>query len=504
MKFPSFEFNDAVAAVCHGVAPDQTVLEIHQLLGTDTAARDEYLWQIELHARLASVRDFKLDSSPLSELADRERQMTVRIRWTATRLISAAALAGVIGLAVWWGARVAKEGEKPGVEIGQNSATPTSTSHDGEIANTNESGRSGSTMGIYLETIRFAWAENAPVLVGTGQADPLPLGAFVPYSIPGQTLHVWNWSIGNISRVFQDIRLFESQRIALSADGQLLATSQGKVIHLETGEITQIDLGDEYYSNQGDHLRRIQGLKFSPEGSRLAVLTTNIELDPPVHPLARHVVKFDEEIQILRFPSGELLSKIPPGHGIALRFVFSPRGDRMAAGTPADGLKQQIVERETDTGMIVRSYEPPVKQHAYSLTYSPNGEMLAVFDGAGALLIWNTRTGNLLHRIEAVRHESFSTALRFSPDNRSLAVNAVVKSWVIDVESGQIAATIPQSNAADFYWSADGSRLTILTGKAIYEGGGREVFNQFPAVYEWDWKSPKRIRALDSPTPPAK
>src|SRR5262249_28371786 len=161
---------------------------------------------------------------------------------------------------------------------------------------------------------------NAPVLVGTGQTDPLPLGAFVPYSRGGHTLHVWDWSKDNVSHVYKDIRLFESQRFAVSPDGKTLVTSQGKVIQLAKGDVTQISLGDELYSNHGDHLRRIQGLMFSPDGSRLAMLATNLELDPPSHPLSRNDVKFFEEILVLKFPEGRLLSRIPAGHGTALRF----------------------------------------------------------------------------------------------------------------------------------------------------------------------------------------
>ncbi len=54
LLFPSREFEDAVAAVCHGNASDQQVRALNELLLGDSAALDEYLVRVELHARLGS------------------------------------------------------------------------------------------------------------------------------------------------------------------------------------------------------------------------------------------------------------------------------------------------------------------------------------------------------------------------------------------------------------------------------------------------------------------
>jgi hypothetical protein len=54
LRHPSHDFDDAVAAVCHGVASDEQLRALHELLRHDPAARDEYLIRVELHSRLAS------------------------------------------------------------------------------------------------------------------------------------------------------------------------------------------------------------------------------------------------------------------------------------------------------------------------------------------------------------------------------------------------------------------------------------------------------------------
>jgi len=57
LAFPSPEFDDAVAAVCHGSATEAEVWALNVLLRSDPSARDEYLMRVELHARLASDPD---------------------------------------------------------------------------------------------------------------------------------------------------------------------------------------------------------------------------------------------------------------------------------------------------------------------------------------------------------------------------------------------------------------------------------------------------------------
>ena len=57
LAFPSREFDEAVAAVCHGSASDEQMRELNQLLRNDSAARDEYILRLELHSRLASDPD---------------------------------------------------------------------------------------------------------------------------------------------------------------------------------------------------------------------------------------------------------------------------------------------------------------------------------------------------------------------------------------------------------------------------------------------------------------
>jgi enterochelin esterase-like enzyme len=57
IEFPSREFDDAVAAVCHGLVSDEQARALNMLLLQNAAARDDYILRLELHSRLASQLD---------------------------------------------------------------------------------------------------------------------------------------------------------------------------------------------------------------------------------------------------------------------------------------------------------------------------------------------------------------------------------------------------------------------------------------------------------------
>jgi|GEM_PF-4968393 len=507
MNDPSDEFQDRLAAGCQGTISKEQWEAMEDLLASDPKACDEYLWQVELHARLASTKDFLFDpaallvSTPASNLVSESSS-----RWPirSPSWLMTATLICVMAFFVSWFFAEPRERMEPTTEEGARSDHPARrTSEDGESSGSSSRGM-GSMAGLIRSNVRFAWAKNGSVIAGTGPADPLPLGAFVPYNTPCSTLHVWDWSKGEMSKVFKDVRLLESQRFALSPDGKTLVQSNGKITDLDTGKVTLIDLGPEFFSNQGDQLRRIQDLMFSPDSGRLVLLTTKLELGEPSHPLLERDLKFRPEMLLLKFPEGRLISRFPSGHSSAKRFAFSASGDRLFAAAPADERKQQIIERDSGTGKIVRTYEPAIEEHAYALAVSEKGERLAAFDGAGALLIWDTATGKLLHRVDSVRTESYATALRFSPDGLYLAVNAVTKSFVVEVKTGHLLASLPQTKAAHFLWSEDCKRLTIVTGYAHYEGGAESLYNHFPAVFEWNWREAKLLKSHQAAPPEPK
>ena len=74
ISFPSREFDDAVAAVCHGVASDEQMRGLNVLLRQHATARDQYILRLELHSRLASDPDlFGLTNRGLGDVSAAEQ-----------------------------------------------------------------------------------------------------------------------------------------------------------------------------------------------------------------------------------------------------------------------------------------------------------------------------------------------------------------------------------------------------------------------------------------------
>lgn len=114
IPFPSREFDDAVAAVCHGQANDGQMQALNELLRANPAARDDYLLRVELHSRLASAPDlFASAADPaagVSPLPATDPNQTIvslplpsrrPMRRTVWALAAAIALLAAVSWALW-------------------------------------------------------------------------------------------------------------------------------------------------------------------------------------------------------------------------------------------------------------------------------------------------------------------------------------------------------------------------------------------------------------------
>jgi hypothetical protein len=115
--FPSREFDEAVAAVCHGSASDEQVRALNELLSSDAAARDEYILRLELHARLASEPDLfaQADENKIAAVENilpLQPQRSARTRKTNGVLALAACVA--LLLMGWWALRFSHPDERQG------------------------------------------------------------------------------------------------------------------------------------------------------------------------------------------------------------------------------------------------------------------------------------------------------------------------------------------------------------------------------------------------------
>lgn len=106
MIFPSPEFDDAVAALCHGTISDKALKELHELLRADSQAQDEYLWRVEVHGELVSGK-LNVAVASIDEtvsLGGSETKNSSRSRWLFWAPMAAAAVLLIVaGNLNWFG-----------------------------------------------------------------------------------------------------------------------------------------------------------------------------------------------------------------------------------------------------------------------------------------------------------------------------------------------------------------------------------------------------------------
>jgi hypothetical protein len=111
VRFPSPEFDDAVAAACHGTTDELALAALGEVLQADDAALDEYLLRTELHATLITSTHFvdPVDLSVIAELASpgsRRAATHASTRAVRSGLLSAAwagvAVLGILIAAMLW------------------------------------------------------------------------------------------------------------------------------------------------------------------------------------------------------------------------------------------------------------------------------------------------------------------------------------------------------------------------------------------------------------------
>lgn len=490
MNFPSTEFDDAVTAACQGTGSEADIAALHATLRAFEAARDDYLWQVELHSYLASLA-LTRTAGPTPPVNGNPRFPPARRLAVVKWAVAAAAVLIAFGGGLCW-----QRWNAPAPD-GNISASRKDGPNMSRVDDSKPLVAAGGLAlgGIFKATARFARASDAPIIVGTGGQEPIELGAEVPYESRGDTLHVWDWSKSRRSRVMKDVRLLPDQTFCLSPDGTLLVWAKGDVVNLTNGERLTIDLGGAFHIDRIDFgsLRRIAHLQFTPDGRQLALVLENLVLTKSSHPLRRLDLAIAPVFQIVEFPSGKLVCEFPADkEADHLPLAFSADGKRAVSQYYQDKSGSKIVERSALTGEIRREYEPHLREYARAIELSADGSLLAACDSAGDALLWDTRTGQLKHKI-AVGHLHGGAHLRFSPDGKLLALSVFSgpspKLILIDVANGAIMATGPQEESfgdtsGDIHWSADSKSFDVISDlRGI--AGSEVLYNMYPSVGTW-------------------
>lgn len=336
-------------------------------------------------------------------------------------------------------------------------------------------------------------AEKASVIIASGPATELKLGAEVPAN---QTVavHAWDWNKSPTSRIVPDADASKIWHAALSPNGSLLVEASGKIhqlIPMQPGEIiqnalkprTSINLGGGEIREGDSIYNRIGEMRFSPDGLKLAMLVTLRNPDKSIR----------DVIQVVDFASEKVLCEFPAGEAYALRIALSNDGKHIASADP----QRKLSLRDCETGKVVREFDPPFNSQVMSIALSPDGKQIVANDRSGALIAWSTDTGKMLWQTDITKLPRSPGGepvglLHFSPDGRFIAGRRSGKVNVFDASTGQAQGSISAQGINALEWSDDSKSITLITTGVSREDPPTAVY---PTVQKYDWRIGKAITA---------
>ena len=147
----------------------------------------------------------------------------------------------------------------------------------------------------------------------------------------------------------------------------------------------------------------------SPSSAEAQKLDAQIyELDTWAIP--RGIAHLDEALAFVRFATGSEIARLR-GHGKGvLCAVFTPDGERIAAGGRDGTVRLWSTETFDQVGTLVGH-----ESYVYSLAWSEDGERLYSGSGDGTIRIWDRETGQ--QRASLRGHQRGVESLTFSPDS---------------------------------------------------------------------------------------
>ncbi|MCG9132011.1 PQQ-binding-like beta-propeller repeat protein [Candidatus Poribacteria bacterium] len=220
-------------------------------------------------------------------------------------------------------------------------------------------------------------------------------------------IHIWDANIGRYRHV---IRHGGLRSISFSPDGQMLASGGGQNIFLWNAQT-----GERIYPGFEGHTGWINSISFSPDGQTLASAAE------------------DNTIRLWSVQTKELLHTITEHTDKVHSVALSPDGQTLASASEDETVRLWNAK----TGELLHTHRHTL---AYSVSFSPNGQLLA--GGAyGNIKLWDVRTGDKLYDLRG--QNGWDVAVAFSPDSKTIASggsNGSLRLW--DVKTGELISRI--------------------------------------------------------------
>jgi WD40 repeat protein/DNA-binding SARP family transcriptional activator len=190
------------------------------------------------------------------------------------------------------------------------------------------------------------------------------------------------------------------------------------------------------------HDADINDVAFSPDGSLLA--TTGD----------------DGLLRVWDPDTGDLQRELSAGNEQVWAPSFSPDGTRVAAAWVNDGTVRILDLTTDERPLTIPAWTPNL---ADSMSFSPNGQQLAIADESGVVVV-DAITGDRNLEFQPGTNPQYGQALAvaWSPDGRWIASSSPgAEMWITDADSGErhIGLAGHEGEVERIDWSPDGSRL---------------------------------------------
>ncbi|MGE0279037.1 MAG: type IV secretory system conjugative DNA transfer family protein [Rhizobiaceae bacterium] len=253
--------------------------------------------------------------------------------------------------------------------------------------------------------------------------------------------------------------------VAISADGEKLASGSGTDYLLNLGDgpkkvpdrkaqIWELKTGD-LLKTITDYPRAVRSVAFSPDGHTLGTANAT-------------------KVKFVNASSGQIFAEVSVKESFLafapdLRTLASVIDGREGVSSDQPGFKTDIAIWDAATRKIMSRLTGHTEM-VRAVAFSPDGHTLVSAANDGKIIIWDTRTAEIIRTIVAsAGNRDLVDRLTVSPNRRTIAAlhGYDIKLW--DAESGQL---LWSPLGKEKYWS-----IAFSSDGTIFAGGGEDVIH---------------------------
>ena len=374
-------------------------------------------------------------------------------------------------------------------------------------------GKTLASGGSYNVPIIELWdtssGERLQVLIGhTSRINSLtftPNGQILASASDDDTINIWDINSGELLQTLEAPN-WQANSVDFAPNGTTLAVGSWNTVKLW-------DIGSgELLMTLGRHTSSVNSVAFAPGGDTLAsgsldktVKIWDVHSGELLKTLEGHIdtiqsvtyiaegkglasISRDNTVKIWDANKGVLLGTQKTSNG-KTHLVTTDRGDIIAFGSYYNIISHWDIEEDVMIPLIdVRNLNNSIKDDygeiIRTVAFAPNGNTLASGDYNGTVMVWDARSGDLLHTLEG--HTDIVSSVSFSPEADMLAsgsLDKTVKIW--DVHSGELLQTL------------EGNTESLISVAFAANGKILASISVFGTVKIWDAHSGELLRTLE-------